>query len=527
MDLNYVLLWFTAVSGVFGLIRVLRMPSRAKSGWIKVFLLLLLLVGTGSVLFPQYAGIAGFVFWSTFVLAPSLLYRRVQNDLFRQKFSRARKLAQWTRLLHPTDGFREYPDLLRAFELVQMGKEEEAERVLERYKSHPGWIGEAAQMFEMRLNNDWNGIVGVSGRLGESSLGRSPDILTTYLRGLGETGRPGEMVDVFGKHRKAVHVYPKNLRDLARLYVYSFTGRTETVRELFRGTLHLYPQDTQEFWIATAELAAGMLPQGRARLESLLPTADGLTRKGLESRLHAELPVAPLVLVPPQKAVLDEEEVILKQEERYDDSARRTHRPLATYALVLMNVLTFVLEILVGGSTDLDTLFRMGAVWPSEVLAGGWWRLIAAQFLHYGGVHLAMNMLGLYVLGAFVDRHLGRLRYLLLYLISGAGAMLTIVLLARMGYMGEDLVVGASGSIFGLVGVTAAILLRGWKSEGSLAARRRLLPIVLVIALQAVFDLLTPQVSFIAHLSGAIYGFILGLIVKGNHQDTKTLRPQN
>jgi len=66
-----------------------------------------------------------------------------------------------------------------------------------------------------------------------------------------------------------------------------------------------------------------------------------------------------------------------------------------TQVLVALNTLVFLVEIAFGGGTDLDTLYRLGAMFPPAVRAGEWWRLGAALFLHYGALHLSMNMFAL------------------------------------------------------------------------------------------------------------------------------------
>jgi rhomboid protease GluP len=87
------------------------------------------------------------------------------------------------------------------------------------------------------------------------------------------------------------------------------------------------------------------------------------------------------------------------------------------------------------------------------------------------------------------------------------GSMLLIVGLAKGGVLQDQIVVGASGSIMGIVGGTVAVFLRGWAMERARIAARRLVALVFVIAFQVVFDLATPQVSFTAHLGGALIGF--------------------
>ena len=66
---------------------------------------------------------------------------------------------------------------------------------------------------------------------------------------------------------------------------------------------------------------------------------------------------------------------------------------------------------------------------------------------------------------------------------------------------GMQLTVGASGCIMGLVGATGALMLRGWLREKGLAAKRRLIAMLVIVAMQSLFDSVVPHVSMTAHLS--------------------------
>jgi rhomboid protease GluP len=147
------------------------------------------------------------------------------------------------------------------------------------------------------------------------------------------------------------------------------------------------------------------------------------------------------------------------------------------------------------------------------VAAGDWWRLLAAMFLHYGWLHLTMNMLGLLLLGPFVEKSLGRVKFVATYLFSGLVSMAFVASVTHWRQMGDELLVGASGSIMGLVGATAIVWLRNWQTGRSHVALQRLRRVGLVIALQMVFDLVTPQVSMAAHTSGVITGCVVALLL--------------
>jgi rhomboid protease GluP len=181
-----------------------------------------------------------------------------------------------------------------------------------------------------------------------------------------------------------------------------------------------------------------------------------------------------------------------------------------TLLLIGINLSVFALEIRLGGSENLETLYQLGALVPQEVLAGEWWRLLNANFLHFGWIHLASNMLGLFFIGRFVEFVFGFNRFLIAYLFSGVGSMLAFsVLTVEFGNY-QQILVGASAAIMGLVGVMSAVSLYDWRKEKSRLAARRLNFILLIVGLQFLFDFTNPQVSSLSHLLGLIVGFILG-----------------
>lgn len=135
------------------------------------------------------------------------------------------------------------------------------------------------------------------------------------------------------------------------------------------------------------------------------------------------------------------------------------------------------------------------------------------MFLHYGLVHLAMNMIGLAIIGPWVERKMGRIRYASLYLASGIGSMAAVVWFIRRGWMPEELLVGASGAIMGVIGAYGALLALGWRRERSALAARRLRGVALIVVAQTVFDVTNPQVSFAAHMSGFVWGALLTVLL--------------
>ncbi len=172
-----------------------------------------------------------------------------------------------------------------------------------------------------------------------------------------------------------------------------------------------------------------------------------------------------------------------------------------TKALVGLNVAIYFAQLAMGASVNADRgwIFTHGALYGPSVEHGDWWRLIAAAFLHYGPLHLGMNMLALWWLGSPVEVALGRGRFLLLYLASGlagsAGALIDRPLAVT---------VGASGAIFGILG---AGLILEWRATGSLAGNY-----LTLIAVNLAFTFgFRGNIAVGGHIGGLIGG-ILGTL---------------
>jgi rhomboid protease GluP len=180
-----------------------------------------------------------------------------------------------------------------------------------------------------------------------------------------------------------------------------------------------------------------------------------------------------------------------------------------TYILISVNLFFFAVEINLGGSENLATLDYLGALIPQKVVAGQWWRLASANFLHFGWLHLATNMIALYLLGRLFELNFGLMRYLIVYFVSGIGAMLLFTIFTVKIGETNVVLVGASAAIMGLIGGILAIYLQNWLRKKNKNHARRLRLVILVIIIQFVFDNLVPQVSFSSHLFGLIIGFIV------------------
>jgi rhomboid protease GluP len=186
-------------------------------------------------------------------------------------------------------------------------------------------------------------------------------------------------------------------------------------------------------------------------------------------------------------------------------------KPYLTYLTILINLIVFQQENQWGGSENLQTLHTLGALTTEDILKGEWWRLITANFLHYGWLHLGANMLGLYYMGSIIESYLGKIRYLIIYFSSGCLSMILIVFYFLKIGEPQTLLVGASAAIMGLVGSLLAISIGNWLRKKSRINSQKLQRLTLLIGLQFMLDQVVPQVSSLSHLFGLMIGFILGL----------------
>lgn len=195
-------------------------------------------------------------------------------------------------------------------------------------------------------------------------------------------------------------------------------------------------------------------------------------------------------------------------------SGKRTPSPHlpspATKLLIGINVAVFLAQASRGATNDAAEFVAMGALYTPLLSEGEWWRIFTAQFLHWGAMHLAFNMLGLWILGRTVEAMLGFWRYIALYLLCGGGGMLIAWTASILSPDPHPMILlGASASVLGLVGTQAAISLLAYRYTGSMVAKAQLNAMTQIVLLQAVFDMMVPEVSSTAHIGGAAVGFCI------------------
>jgi rhomboid protease GluP len=173
-----------------------------------------------------------------------------------------------------------------------------------------------------------------------------------------------------------------------------------------------------------------------------------------------------------------------------------------TNLLLASLVIVFVVEEFLGGSQNSNTLLKIGAMYnPLLVVKNQWWRLITAQFLHIGILHLATNAVMVYYMGNYLERILGSARFLIIYLVGGIGGNL-----ASLAFGGDSTVsAGASTALFGLFGAMGAlgILNRDQPALKQLGEQSLALAVVNLL-----IDIFMPGIDIWGHAGGLVTGLL-------------------
>lgn len=510
LDLNHILLFIALASPVVLLWRLQRLQRARPVGWMAAAIIVLVGSGISWLLAPSIAGFIGGSIWALLLLIPSLAERKIATLLVEKRYRPALRLALVRGILHPWNDSSHLLSLLRALELALDGRLPAALDQLATHRSETNSSGRGAIALTYALTENWAGLVEWCRQ--DLSVTNDPAVRTLYLRALGETAALQELAWECAARSESLEsrltISPQDAQEL--LYLFAFSGRTDGVARLFRGVLARFPRAHQQFWIATAELTEGKKEAAVSRLTKLRgQTRDAILKASIARRLAPARDI-PVTQVSPATDKLLTRLINEASTSLASPAPPSTHRPVAVWAFILLNVVLFGVELALGGATNSLTLHRLGALEPDAVLMRHqYWRLLSALFLHYGVLHILFNLYALYLLGPALERLIGSTRFALGYLLSGLGSSAGVVLLRAIGLTKADQLVGASGCVMGVIGISAGLLLRHRQTP---LAGRRLREILAIVIFQTIFDLSTPQVSLAAHLSGFITGVLVGLV---------------
>jgi membrane associated rhomboid family serine protease len=198
--------------------------------------------------------------------------------------------------------------------------------------------------------------------------------------------------------------------------------------------------------------------------------------------------------------------------------------PKLTKILIIINVIVFGVGVVIGlrngvGMNALlagpdvrvpaqrEVLQLTGAVTGGDIMKGEWWRLLTCCFVHFGGLHLAMNMYSLWVLGSVVENMWGRARFFTIYILAGLGGSC-----AAIWFHPNSNLAGASGAIWGLLASYPAWLIANRAYLPPQFVSQALRSLVPVIAINACISFI-PGISWQAHFGGGIVGAVVAVLL--------------
>lgn len=197
-------------------------------------------------------------------------------------------------------------------------------------------------------------------------------------------------------------------------------------------------------------------------------------------------------------------------------SSMEKKKPYITIGLIITNIIIFIVLEWKGNSLDAEYMMEMGAVYPEKIQVDGeYWRLITATFMHFGFSHLLNNMVLLGTAGQILERAIGPLKYLILYLLAGVGG--STLSYVQMLHSGDYAVAaGASGAIFGIVGALLWIVIRNKGHYETLTGKG----LVAMIVLCLYYGISTGGVDNWGHIGGLIGGFLIGILFYKRKKET-------
>lgn len=189
---------------------------------------------------------------------------------------------------------------------------------------------------------------------------------------------------------------------------------------------------------------------------------------------------------------------------------RYKQRAYVNGTIIIVNVIVFLYLELAGSTLDTGFMIQKGAMYDPLILEyKQYYRLFTSIFMHFGISHLLNNMLVLLVLGDNLERALGKVKYLILYLATGVGAnVISLMADIRFGSM-NTVSAGASGAIFGVVGglIYAVIINKGRLEDLSTWQ------LMILVLFTLYHGYTSAGIDNAAHVGGLVLGILLGAIL--------------
>lgn len=190
-----------------------------------------------------------------------------------------------------------------------------------------------------------------------------------------------------------------------------------------------------------------------------------------------------------------------KRDEKKLNKIFKDKKPVVTYSLIAINLIIYLL-MSIGYYAE---FIHFGANNYVFVKSGEFYRLFTSIFLHANLYHIFFNMYALHIIGPQVEKYFGKIKFLIIYLVSGLlGSLFSCVFMSS-----TSLSVGASGSIFGLFGSLAYFTYK-YRATLNNFLKSSILPTIFI---NLILGFLLLNVDVAAHVGGLIGGILVSLVI--------------
>lgn len=186
---------------------------------------------------------------------------------------------------------------------------------------------------------------------------------------------------------------------------------------------------------------------------------------------------------------------------RLDDN----YIPKATVAVILLNVLVFVVLEILGDTEDAAFMAAHGALTKEAFIKGHYECLVTAMFLHFGLMHLLNNMFVLFFIGRYLEQEIGPVWFLIVYIFGGLIGNV-VSLLIHGNTTALTVSAGASGCVFAAIGAMGLLALLRQGKLAQLGKQK----VILMVFLSVYQGYTTVGVDNAAHVAGLVGGVIFG-----------------
>ena len=198
-----------------------------------------------------------------------------------------------------------------------------------------------------------------------------------------------------------------------------------------------------------------------------------------------------------------------------------------TQALIAVNVAVFAVMYLLNlNEYFINNFSSMGYIWKPALRDGYYYktsetifavehvhRLLTANYLHGGLMHIMFNMLALHSLGEIIENLIGKVKFFIVYTVSGIGG--TILSSSMNIYLKPDSLnfsVGASGAVFGIAACLVVLAVYRRNRGMDFIYQINYQPLVMMLGLNLVMGQMVDRIDNWGHIGGLIAGALVGLV---------------